>query len=363
MDRLLRKLYYDPKTGFVSATKLYKKAKEINSSITQKYVREWYKAQPLNQQFSNQTRQFPDFKIASRNPNEWQMDLAFWKKQPILITVNINSRIGYAKLLPNKRAPTVQKAIDQFITEHSVSAVMSDNGSEFTNNSVERFLDKNEITHANAIAGDHTVLGKIDRFIRTIKARLTKMQEVSGFNKLTQRILNDAIDNYNNTEHSAIKAKPNEMEGRVIESEVEHNKKLVKKVEEGIPVGSSVRYKLIQKQFSKEGARYSKTVYEVVGLDGLKMKIKSKNGQVLFKPVNDLKMVRAEPSNAPIEDNQLIEVDRLLDHEKVGTKYKYLVKWKGDHGTSWEPQANLRLVNKNRMSDVEKEYWSRVDQN
>ena len=39
----------------------------------------------------------------------------------------------------------------------------ADNGSGFTNDRVEKFLDKNLITHANSFPGDHTVLGKIDR--------------------------------------------------------------------------------------------------------------------------------------------------------------------------------------------------------
>ena len=208
--------------------------------------------------------------------------------------------------MKNKQAPTIQKAIDQFITVHKVTALMSDNGSEFTNNSVEQFLDENLITHANSIPGDHTVLGKIDRFIRTIKSRLTQMQETIGFKKLTQRHLNDAIVNYNDTSHSSIKAKPNEMKGKVIFNEINHNKRLVKQVQNGLPEGSSVRYKLISKTFSKEGVKYSKTVYEVVGLDGLKMRIRSKNNQILYKPVNELKFVKADPTIAPIEDNQII---------------------------------------------------------
>lgn len=362
MDSLLTQLYYDPKTGFIGATKLYQKAKAIDKNITLKQVKEWYKTQGSIQQYSNQNKKYPEFKITSNNPNEWQMDLAFWKKQPILITVNINSRIGYAKLLKNKQAATVQKAIDQFITEHKVSALMSDNGSEFTNQTVEKFFDRNSITHANSIPGDHTVLGKIDRFIRTIKARLTKMQDTMGFKKLTQKLLNDAIANYNNTTHSSINATPNEMEGRVIFDEIEHNKRVVKQVQKGIPTGSIVRYRLNPKPFEKEGARFSKAVYEVIGLDGLKMRIKLKNNHVLYKPINDLKIVKAEQSEAAIENNQIWEVSKIVDHKTLKNgKHKYLVKWVGydDSFNTWEPQDNLRLVNKNRMSTVEKQYWSK----
>ena len=106
--------------------------------------------------------------------------------------------------MKNKQAATVPKAIDQFITENKVTALMSHNGSEFTNDRVEKFLDKNLITHANSIPGDHTVLGKLDRFIRTIKAGITKMQDTIDFKKLTQKLLKYPISNYNDTTHSSI---------------------------------------------------------------------------------------------------------------------------------------------------------------
>ncbi|GMF61177.1 unnamed protein product [Phytophthora fragariaefolia] len=228
MDSLLKELYFDPKTGFIGADKLYRKAKAFDKNITKKNVSERYKSQQSIQQFSSRSKRFPLFKITSNNPNEWQMDLAFWEKQPILISVNINSRVGFAKLLKNKRADTVLKAIEEFVDRNDVSAVFSDNGSEFINKSVESFFDERSISHGNSIAGDHTVLGKIDRFIRTVKSKLTKMKEIIKFKKLTQSILNEAIANYNNTYHSAINATPSEMRGKVMLDDVEYNKRLVK---------------------------------------------------------------------------------------------------------------------------------------
>ncbi|GMF34571.1 unnamed protein product [Phytophthora fragariaefolia] len=230
MDSLLSKLYYNPKTGFIGADKLYRKAKAFDKNITKKNVSEWYKRQQSIQQFSSRGKRFPQFKIVSNNPNEWQMDLAFWEKQPILISVKINSRIGFAKLLINKRAETVLKAIEAFVGKNEVSAIFSDNGSEFINRSVESFFDERSISHGNAIAGDHTVLGKIDRFIRSIKSKLTKMTQIIRFKKQTQSILNEAIANYNNTHHSAINATPSEMRGKVMLDDVEYNKRLVKRL-------------------------------------------------------------------------------------------------------------------------------------
>ncbi|GMF28911.1 unnamed protein product [Phytophthora fragariaefolia] len=237
-----------------------------------------FNGQSSIQQFSSRGKRFPQFKIASNNPNEWQMDLAFWEKQPILISVNINSRIGSAKLLNNKRAETVLNAIEDFVDKNNVSAIFSDNGSEFINKYVESFFDERSISNGNAIAGDHTVLGKIDRFVRTIKSKLTKLKQIIRFKKLTQSILNEAIANYNNTHHSAINATPSEMRGKVMLDDVEYNKRLVKKINNDIPPGSIVRYRLKAKTpFDKEGARWSRRAYEVVGFDGLKIQVKKQS--------------------------------------------------------------------------------------
>lgn len=354
VDQLLQRLYYEPSTGFINARALYQKAKAIDKRITQKQVAQWYKTRDDIQQDSIQKPKFQQFKIASRNPNEWQIDLAFVKRQVILIAVNINSRIGYAKILPNKQAATVQKAIDQFVKQHDVTALMSDNGSEFTNNRVESYLKDQNITHGNALPGDHSVLGKIDRFVRTIKLRLSKSRA-----KLTQRLLNDVIANYNSTEHSAINATPNEMKGRVMFNELDHNKRVVDQVKSGLPIGSTVRYKLKSNVFDKESAKYSKTVYEVVGLNGLKMQIKSKNGHTLYRPVNDLKLVQSEVTSAQTFGNENIhEATRILEHKKLRNgKMRYLVEW-SDGDKTWEPESNLRLFNKNEQSDLERSYWS-----
>ncbi|GMF64760.1 unnamed protein product [Phytophthora lilii] len=72
-----RRLYYDLKTGFIGAQALYHKAKELNPKITLKIVRYWYSSQTDIQRFQEQNKQFNGFKIASHNPNAWQMDLAF----------------------------------------------------------------------------------------------------------------------------------------------------------------------------------------------------------------------------------------------------------------------------------------------
>lgn len=79
MDSLLHKLYYNTKTGFISAQKLYQKTKSLKKDSTHKIVREWFAKQKDIQEHQDERKRIDRFKIASMNPNSWQMDLAFSK--------------------------------------------------------------------------------------------------------------------------------------------------------------------------------------------------------------------------------------------------------------------------------------------
>jgi len=353
-DRLISKLYNDPSTGFISADKLYIKAKKINPEITLKQIKEWYAKQDIVQQHQTINKSKEYFKIASNNPDSWQMDLMFFGSKTVFIAVNINSRIGFARVLANKRAETIIKALDKFIKENNVQIITSDNGSEFISNAVENFLKKNQIEHYNNEVGDHTVLGKIDRFIRTIKQRLIKINPKT----LTQKLVNSVISNYNNTYHSSLGSTPNENKGQIMDSELKHNDTLLKDISKKFEIGDHVRYRLEKGTFEKEKAQWSKAVYEIIGLDGYKFELRSKNKHILYKSPNDLKVVQAKITDAHTENNDIFEAKEILDHRKVKNGFKYLVKW-SDSSESWEPQKNLRLINKNKKSTLENIYFSK----
>jgi hypothetical protein len=357
MDVLLSKLYHDPKTGYIGSNALYQKAKKIDRSIRLKDVKEWYGNQTDIQRYNGKATQFDDFKIASTNPNSWQADLAFWRGKTILTAININSRIGFAKILADKRWSSVSKGIKS-LELLNVNILTTDNGSEFMNRHAQAYFKRKSITHYNNEPGDHGTMGKIERFNRTLKSRLMKITQ-----PLTIKLLGDVIDNYNNTRHTSIKMTPNEAKGQVIESELSHNNKTMSNLENRLEIGASVLYRLRKKQFEKESARWSKSIYEVVGIDGYRIQIRSKNGHTLYKAPNDLKMVQSETTEATINRGDIIEAEKILDHKKLRTeKYKYLVQWLGDEPNSWEPQDNLRLVNKSRRSTLENEYWAKKNE-
>ncbi len=51
VNQVLNQLFNDPKTGFVGAEKLLRRAKVINSKITMKQVKEFLIQNPINQVF------------------------------------------------------------------------------------------------------------------------------------------------------------------------------------------------------------------------------------------------------------------------------------------------------------------------
>lgn len=227
MAELLHKLYYDPKTGYVGIQKLYEKARAIDKSITVKAVKERFSNQVDIQRYQEQKPHFTDFVITNPNPDSWQIDLTFWPDlgtKPILTAVNINSRIGYAKILGNKQANTVLTALKAFVKKYKPRILTSDNGVEFMNRSGLDYLKQQEIEHYNNEPGDHSTMGKIERFNRTLKQRLMKMDR-----KLTSKLVDDVVYNYNNTDHRVIGMTPTEAKGTVIQAELDHNKEAMQR--------------------------------------------------------------------------------------------------------------------------------------
>ncbi|GMF65462.1 unnamed protein product [Phytophthora lilii] len=320
-QQFLANLYNDPEYGFVGKQALYRRAKTLDRTITMKDVSRFYQSRLDIQRFQDQKPQYGEFNIASDNPNSWQMDLAFWLKKPLLTAININSRLGYAELLPNKTGKAVLEAIKVFTKANRVEILTTDNGSEFMNKAARAYFKSEGVDHYNNEPGDHTTVGKIERFNRTLKQRLMKLPEGTT---IDSKLIKALIRNYNNSINRAIGMTPNKAKGTIMTDDLHHNKTLMTKLDNELGVGQSVLYRLKKGTFDKEGARWSKAVHQIVGIDGYRIQIRSKNRHTLYKSPNDLKIVKAKTTDAPFESRQIYEAERILNHRKVKSgKLKY----------------------------------------
>ena len=123
MEELLTDLYYNPKTGFTSRDKLYRRAKELDNNITLKIVKEFLDRQPTDQITKQTSRQKVFSSIISPSVrNNYQMDI-FVLPNPtlnqgikyLLTCINIYSRYAFVK--NSKEGPKVLKTFKEMISE------------------------------------------------------------------------------------------------------------------------------------------------------------------------------------------------------------------------------------------------------
>ena len=75
-DEIIHKYYYNPRTGFSSATNLYKTIKEKQKGITLKTIKEFIERQQTHQIHTNKKTPLTEYnQIVVNGVGTWQLDL------------------------------------------------------------------------------------------------------------------------------------------------------------------------------------------------------------------------------------------------------------------------------------------------
>jgi hypothetical protein len=315
-DELLRSMYYNKDSvGYLASAKtLHKLTKESGKKYTLKYVSEFLKKQEVNQILSNKQDVFYPPILAEGN-YEYQCDLTFfdqYKRQNsgygiIMAFIEITTRKAFCYPLKNKTAASICEAYKLFLNDvnYKINKLTSDLGSEFISKEFEKLDTEHNIIHYFPDAGDKTSVGKIERFNKTIRGRITKHQKA---NKTLNWIdvLDELVKNYNNTVHSSIDLAPNEVNDE--DAEEIRNAGRVKRdhaveIINTFNVGDKVRLLKKKKVFDKGGSTYTKSIYTIHEIDKLALILKDKNNNILdrrIKPYN-VKLID-EVETAPQDD-------------------------------------------------------------
>ena len=212
-NNLLKKLYYDPSEGFISARKLLIKAQKINPKIKLEEVKNF-----INSQFAYQVnKRAPKVKkfnsiYSAKVNNNWQMDIMvydryeFNKYKYIFCIVDVYSRCAWTFGLTNHTLPNILKCLDSVVKESGAPKnINCDN--EFNKASILEWGAKHNVTfhfsQANTV--NHNAI--VERFNRTIAELLQKYRTATK--KYNWNTYLDALTkNYNSTVHSSTKATP-----------------------------------------------------------------------------------------------------------------------------------------------------------
>ena len=150
--------------------------------------------------------------------NIWGVDLADMqslskKKKKIkylLCAIDLYSKYAFVVPLKDKKGISVTNGFNKTIKQsgRKPNKIWVDQGSEFYNHVFKRWLSRNNIIMYSTYNEGKSVVA--ERFIRTLKNKLYKHMTATGKN-LYYDVLDDIVNEYNNTKHNTIKMKPKDV--------------------------------------------------------------------------------------------------------------------------------------------------------
>lgn len=189
----------------------------------------------------------------------WQADLVDMseyakenKNHKFLLTViDCFSKYAWVKPILRKDKTSVLNALAKIFDEskRKPQQFQTDNGKEFYNAEMQRFLKKNNIHHYST----YSVLKAsiVERFNRTLKEKMWKQFSMQGTYKYLD-LLEKLTNKYNDTYHRTIQMKPKDVkksdEKRLLKTAYNYNIRLVKNK---YRVGESVRISKYKHVFEK----------------------------------------------------------------------------------------------------------------
>ena len=324
MNEILKNIYYDVKTGFISKDKLYKKAREVDDNITLKIVQNFLDNQ-ATYQITKQTKKpkVYDTIISPKIKNNYQIDL-FTLPNPtlnknfkyLLTCIDVYSRYVFVEKLKNKLGETVLEAFKKIIERAGKpNNINADMGTEFIYSSFQNYclINNIKIWYSNPEQDNKNAI--IERFHRTLRNYILKYEVANGKEYITE--LDDIIDNYNNTFHNTIKTEPVK-----IWKGIDINEQNIKVLKSDFKEGDKVRH-LIHKNkkvFDKNSSTtsYTKKVYTITKVIGRGFFLDD-----LQKPFRQHELVSAKG------DDLNVEYDNKIKNSSAGERRKRRLKKAG----------------------------------
>ena len=212
-------------------------------------------------------KKFDKRKVYSQfKDNIWGVDLADMQSlsrknkgiKYLLCAIDLYSKYAFVIPLKDEKGISIVNAFNKIIKQFNrkPNKIWVDQGGEFYNNVFKKWLPDNDIIMYSTYNEGKSVVAK--RFIRTLKNKLYKHMAATGKN-VYYDVLDDVVNEYNNTKHSTIKIKPIDVGDNKRVYIDEHNKK-----DSRFKVGDRVRIYKFKNIFAKGYApNWSKEIFIV----------------------------------------------------------------------------------------------------
>ena len=305
----IRRMYYDPKNGYIGADKLFHKLKY--QGITRNEIKTFIKNQEVYQ--IHKTVYANGSFIAPYALYEFQIDLIYLEDTHLndtsygLCCIDVFSKKADIELMKRKdEANTVQAMTKIFKRMGIPEFIYSDEGTEFKSSEFKKLCQNNKVDIIYTLR--HAPV--VERFNRTIKAILYKYLNVSKSKTITN-VLPLILDNYNSSYHKTIKMAPNDVTDSN-ENEVYLNIQSVSNTvkREPVNIGDTVRVLLKEKAFNKKyKPSWSTTLHKVTQIP---------DEDTLYYKVEDLPKGYLRPYIMKINNHESENVEPLLENTREG---------------------------------------------
>src|SRR5690242_12507209 len=209
LNEIIKRAFYDPQNGLISARNLYRKLKPNNPKITLKLITEFIKNQVTTQVHTAKKIPLNEYnEIRAPGLGEFQLDILDLSNYArhnngfryILVVVDIYSRYSFIKPIKTKAGSVVleaMKSIEKEIRNHKVKlwSFVMDAGSEFNNNAfnshysnVKMYRKSPEIHNSTAI------VERRNKYIRDVLQKYFTSYNILKWANIIQKI-NTNINN------------------------------------------------------------------------------------------------------------------------------------------------------------------------
>ena len=326
-------------------------------------------------------------KIFSRTPNCWFHDLMdngkdndprYWH-----IFIGTNNHYAVAYPLNSKSAASIKQTLTRFINEYHPVKLTSDEESAFVEKGNIKMLTDNKVMVHIITEQNHSALGIIDRFIRTLRDMNTPVQKSKRqshdekYKSITPKRMTKLLDIYNSTFHSRIGCAPIEMlnnpdlEKEYIFKQSEKREKQEEIKDLHLTEGSFVRY-IIPKSngMNKKRYQYSHECYKIESVRGNMYTLIARDGTVMNLPRFKIMLCQKDgqkPSNIKWADTipgvWNGEVKEILSFNERTRKYKvvFTVPGKDDY-IDEVPESYLRGNYPQQLTEMEQHFFEQQKQ-
>jgi transposase InsO family protein len=373
VQSFLRSYYDDPATGFIGRDRLFAKVFVTHLGISKRDVEAFLRNNETSQVHSapkNVTLSRP--LVPSAPMKSWCVDLTWLKdidpdstttvereSQCVLTVIDVFSKKGFARIIPNKTAATVAKAMREVLEENgsAPSVIRTDNGSEFISKDWAALCSEYKIKHITGDTYTPKQQSHIERWNRTLKMAIYRFQTQWKMAKISNKDLQKIVWNYNHCVHGttkqvpadlhdgaedwAVKAARGEMRARAkrLLRENEHNFPKLR-VGDTVRVAKRVNGEWRKSRTFKKYSYMSQYFYELYKVSEITQPTAVKNSMYRLVGIDRWflrqDLLKVDPKSLITElDRGEYVVENVTDKRTVEGKVQYLVKFRGHKKLEW----------------------------